>query len=306
MRALVASPGAAEHVEIREVPDPEPRSNETVIELRAFAVNRGEVNRLATAADGWRPGWDVAGTVFRPAADGSGPRQGERVVGLSNFGGWCERLAIPSSQLAVIPEPVSFAQAAALPVAGLTALRTLRYGGMLLDRRVLVTGGAGGVGRFAIQLGAQAGARVTAVVGSEARAAGLTELGAEAVVVGIDAAEGRFHLILEAAGGASLAAALKLVDEGGTVVTFGNSSREPTTFLVQDFYFSMARVAGFFLIGDMLRDPVGRDLGHLLALVAGGRLDAGVSLEADWTDAARALRELRERRLPGKAVLHVR
>jgi NADPH:quinone reductase-like Zn-dependent oxidoreductase len=146
---------------------------------------------------------------------------------------------------------------------------------------------------------------VTAVVGSSERGEGLRDLGAEEVLVGIDSAAGKFDLILEAAGGSSLATALKLVADGGTVVTFGNSSREATTFLIQDFYFSMARVVGFFLIGDMLRDPVARDLGHLLALVAAARLNAGVSLEVDWHDASRALRELRERRLPGKAILRV-
>jgi NADPH:quinone reductase-like Zn-dependent oxidoreductase len=305
MLALVASPTAPEHVELREVPEPDPRSDEALITVAAISINRGELNRLATADDGWRPGWDVAGTVVRQAADGSGPQTGERVVGLSNFGGWCQTLAIPGRQLAVVPEGVRLETAAALPVAGLTALRILRFGGLLLDRRVLVTGGAGGVGRFAIQLGAQAGARVTAIVGSPERADGLRDLGAAEVVVGIDAAEGKFDLILEAAGGSSLATALKLVADDGTVVTFGNSSREATTFLVQDFYFSMARVVGFFLIGDMLRNPVARDLGDLLALVAAGRLDAGVALEAEWQDASQALRELRERRLPGKAILRV-
>jgi NADPH:quinone reductase-like Zn-dependent oxidoreductase len=305
MLALVASPTAPEHVELRDVPEPQPRSDEALIAVAAISINRGEVNRLPTADDGWRPGWDVAGTVVRPAADGSGPRAGERVLGLSNFGGWCQTLAIPGRQLAAIPERVRVETAAALPVAGLTALRTLRFGGLLLDRRVLVTGGAGGVGRFAIQLGAQGGARVTAVVGSPERGEGLRELGAEEVIVGIDAAEEKFDLILEAAGGSSLATALKLVADGGTIVTFGNSSREATTFLAQDFYFSMARLVGFFLIGDMLRDPVARDLDHLLGLVASGKLDAGVALEADWHDASRALRELRERRLPGKAILRV-
>ena len=303
MLALVASPGDSEKVALREVAEDAPGRSEALVEVRAISLNRGEVNRLATAKDGWRPGWDVAGIVLAAAADGSGPASGSRVVGLSNFGGWCERLVIPSSQLAVIPDDVSFAAAAALPVAGLTALRTLRLGGLLLDRRVLVTGGSGGVGRFAIQLGAAAGARVTAVVGRPERGEGLVDLGAAEVVVGIENAEGRYHLVLEAAGGDSLAAALGKVETRGTVVTFGNSSREATRFMTNDFYFQAATLRGFFLLGDAAADPAGTDLGILLAQVAAGRLDPQVSLEVPWTEAAAALRELRERRLPGKAVL---
>lgn len=305
MLALVAAPAESEKIALREIPDDFAGRSDAVIEVRAMSVNRGETNRLATAADGWRPGWDVAGVVLSEAADGTGPPAGSRVVGLANFGGWCERLVIPASQLAVIPASVAFSAAAALPVAGLTALRTLRLGGMLLDRAVLVTGGSGGVGRFAIQLASAAGARVTAVVGNPQRGEGLRELGAAQVVVGIENAEGRYDLILEGAGGSSLGVALGKVTTGGTIVTFGNSSREPTTFLVSDFYFTGGTVRGFFLLQDYLGHPAGADLGLLLNQVAAGRLDTQVTLEVPWTEAARALRELRERRVAGKAVLLV-
>jgi len=303
--ALVASPNDPEKVALRELAEATPERSEALVGVRTISINRGEVNRLATAADGWRPGWDIAGVVLSAAADGTGPPVGSRVVGLSNFGGWCERLVIPASQLAVIPDSVSFASAAALPVAGLTALRTLRLGGLLLDRRVLVTGASGGVGRFALQLGSASGALVTAVVGSAERGAGLEALGATEVVLGIEKADGRFHLILEAAGGPSLAAALGKVAAGGTVVTFGNSAKEATSFMTNDFYFQGASLRGFFLLGDWHSNPSGVDLGLLLAQVALGRLDPQVSLELPWTEAAAALRELRERRLPGKAVLHL-
>jgi NADPH:quinone reductase-like Zn-dependent oxidoreductase len=226
-------------------------------------------------------------------------------VGLSNFGGWSQKLAIPSRQVAVIPEGLSFGLAATLPVAGVTALRLLRFGGLLLERRVLITGASGGVGRMAIQLAHQSGAVVTGVVGSPERGAGLEELGATEVVVGIENASGEFHLILDAAGGASLAHSLKLVGQQGTVAAYGNSAREQTTFLVNDFYLKDARLVGFFVLGDMVRHPVGEDLAGLLALVASGRLDPQLALEASWRDAASALKALRERQVAGKAVLHL-
>src|SRR6202012_5316404 len=93
--------------------------------------------------------------------------------------------------MAVVPENVCLQQAATLPVAGLPALRTLRHGGALVGRRVLITGAAGGVGTLAVQIAARSGAHVTAVIGRPERAAGLKELGATEVVVGIDAVQGR-------------------------------------------------------------------------------------------------------------------
>jgi NADPH:quinone reductase-like Zn-dependent oxidoreductase len=83
----------------------------------------------------------------------------------------------------------------------------------LLGKHVLITGAAGGVGHLAVQLAARSGARVTAVAGRPERTAGLRELGASDVVVGIEQAQGRFGLILESAGGVSLATALHLVED---------------------------------------------------------------------------------------------
>ncbi len=84
---------------------------------------------------------------------------------MTDNGGWAQRVAAPTHRLAALPENVRFEEAAALPVAGLTALRTLRHGAPLLGKRVLVTGAAGGVGHMAVQIAARSGAHVTAVVG---------------------------------------------------------------------------------------------------------------------------------------------
>ena len=119
--------------------------------------------------------------VAEAAADGSGPKPGTRVVGLVEAAGWAELVAVPTSRLAVLPDGVAVQDAATLPLAGLTTLRTLRLGGDLLGRRVLVTGASGAVGRFQIQLAAAAGARVTAVTRAT-HAQQLAELGAERVI----------------------------------------------------------------------------------------------------------------------------
>src|SRR5271170_7304739 len=208
--------------------------------------------------------------------------------------------------MAVLAGNVHFEDAAALPVAGLTALRTLRHGAPLLGRRVLVTGAAGGVGHLAIQLAARSGARVTAVIGSPERGTGLRELGAAELAQGIESAEGRFALILESAGGASLAAAIRLVAAKGTVVVFGNSSGEPTTLGFADFRGAPnARVQSFSYYTSELEGRFAEDLALLVALVADGSLRPQIGAERPWREVAAVAEDLRERRIRGKAVLLV-
>src|SRR5205814_9675366 len=143
------------------------------------------------------PGWDLAGTVERAASDGSGPRVGARVVGIVLQGAWAERVAVPTNAMAELPDKVTFSQAATFPVAGLTALHALAKGGLLLDRRVLVTGATGGVGDFAVQLARLAGAHVTATARRADQVAALRALGAHDVTVGDETpASPQCHLIL--------------------------------------------------------------------------------------------------------------
>ena len=256
---------------------------------------------LGTAADGWRPGWDFAGIVQSDVEHG--PRAGARVVGIRHGGAWAERIAVSPGWIAELPDTVSLAQAAALPTAGLTALRILRLGPAILGRRVLVTGASGGVGRFAIQLAHLGGADVTALVSSSsARAAGLRELGAGEVVSDIAQVRGRFDLILESVGGSTLGRLVAMVDPQGTLIMFGNSSNELTTFNVRDIYLDASvrfQVFELFFGGD----PFGRDLAYLARLVAEGKLDPQLAAELPWEDMPQALERLRNRDVAGKIAL---
>ena len=308
MLALVASRSATGNVSLREVDEPAPARDESLVQVAAVSLNRGEVNRLPSRDEGFVPGWDVAGVVAQEAADGSGPPEGARVVGLVGSGAWAQRVSVPTSTLAELPEGLSFAAAAALPVAGLTAYRALGKGGLLLGRRVLVTGASGGVGRLAVQLASRAGAHVTGVVGSPQRGEGLRELGVEEIVVELDEEGDEFDLILESVGGASLAAALARIAPTGTIVSYGNSSREDTTFDVSGFYgrATGARLYAFLIFDELAREGSGAaDLRLLAELVASGALDPQVSMEASWREPAEAMDALLGRRIAGKAVLHV-
>ena len=304
MRALITDPP---HVRLADVEEPRPHADEALVEVRAVSLNRGEARRLSDAEAGIVPGWDVAGVVAEPAADESGPARGRRVAGLVSAGAWAERVAVPAAALGEIPDEVSFAAASTLPVAGLTALRALAVAGTPLGKRVLVTGAAGGVGRLAVQLASRGGAHVTAVARDRERAAGLERLGAEEVIFALAADGEPFDVILESAGGASLAAALQRVRAEGTVVSFGDSSREPVTFPASAFYRRPgARLYGFFVFSEVSRfGSAARDLELLARLVAHGALDPQISLEASWRDPGPAIEALLDRRVRGKAVLHI-
>jgi NADPH2:quinone reductase len=308
VRALVAVPGAPGGIELRDVADPEPVPNQALVEIHAVSLNRGEcVTLRQQTEDGWRPGWDLAGVVRRQAADGTGPAAGTRVVGWVNGGSWAERTAVRTDHMAELPEELGFDVAATLPVAGLTALGTLARRGALLGARVAITGAAGGVGRFAIQLAHRGGAHVTGIVGRPERAQGLAELGADQVVMGLERRGEPFDLILESVGGASLAAAIDRLAPEGLIVSIGNSSNETTSFDPRILYRKGApRIEGFFVTWELLNGRIGsEELSYLASLAATGGLESRIGLRVGWRDAAAAVDALLERRVAGKAALTI-
>jgi NADPH:quinone reductase-like Zn-dependent oxidoreductase len=304
MRALVSNPEPP-FARLADVPDPQPGDGQALVEVRAISLNRGESRRLERMPAGTVTGWDLAGVVRVPAADGSGPAAGARVVGLTQAGAWAQRAAVDTEVLAELPEAVSFEQAATLPVAGLTALRALEVGGFVLGKRVLVTGASGGVGRFAIQLAHLAGARVTAVA---RRTEGLAELGADQVLSELEPSGPEFDVILDAVGGPMLGVALQRVAALGTVVSFAATVAEPVSYPTRELFARApgARLYGFYIFSDLHHSRRGAaDLRRLADLVAAGRLDSQIDLVAPWSAAGAAIDALLDRRVAGKAVLTV-
>jgi NADPH:quinone reductase-like Zn-dependent oxidoreductase len=191
-------------------------------------------------------------------------------------------------------------------VAGLTALRTLRLGGMLLGRNVLVTGATGGVGNLAVQLAARAGAHVVGTSRDPVRGQGLLGSGDVRVVSDMSTLQERFDVILESVGGESLTAALRLVARDGIVVMFGNSSGQEARVAFGSIMSAPhARLYAFFIYESGEPPTFGFDLGVLVREVAAGHLHPQVGLEASWRDPLAALEAVRQRSLEGKAVLRV-
>jgi len=296
MRAVV--PVGEGKVALTEVEEVEPGPGDVVIEVAAFSLNRGETFQLERPRDGWRPGKDIAGHVVA-TVDG-GPAIDSRVVAHVPHSGWAERVSAPATQVALLPDSVSSAQAAALPLAGLTALRLLRAAGSVIGRRILLTGASGGVGHYVTELAAAAGASITAVVSEPSRGERMLELGADTIVYDVSDAPGPFDLVLESVGGASLPIALSKLRPGGQLIWFGEASRQPVELDFFDLFGTENSSIRHFHYTD---GDDAADLATLVRLVASGRLHPEIGRIEDWSRTGAVLDALRNRRVRGNAVL---
>src|SRR5690242_8158045 len=189
MRAVVVTePGPPEVLAVREVPDPEPKSGEVVIDIAAAGVNRAD---LLQRQGNYPPppgapdilGLECSGTVAAIGAGVTGWEVGEPVCALLSGGGYAERVAVPAGQVLPVPSGVDLAAAASLPEVACTVWSNVVMGANLAPGEVLlVHGGAGGIGTHAIQVGKALGAMVAVTAGSDDRLASCATLGADVLI----------------------------------------------------------------------------------------------------------------------------
>jgi NADPH:quinone reductase len=307
IRAVVVDPSVSGRLVIQEVEPPLPLPNQAIAQVASFSLNRGEVRRSQSAEAGWRPGWDFAGTIEIAAKDDSGFSAGTRIVGFLPAGAWAEQVAVPTDAIAALPDSVEFKTAATLPVAGLTALLALERGGLLLEHSVLITGASGGVGYFACQLAAQAGAIVTAQVRRPELVEFVKEAKAHQVIVGERFDQyAPYDLVLDSVGGEVLPAVLEQLALDGTCVMFGATAGSDITFNASKFYGKGGlSLYGFILFHELKKQPAAAGLARLVKLVANGLLVPHIDLEANWSEIAQVAQQLTDRQFYGKAVLHI-
>lgn len=239
---------------VGEAPEPSPAAGEALVEVRAGALNHRDVWILKGQYAGLRfpciPGSDGSGvvTAVGPGADPAwvgrdvvvnpgfdwGPKEsaqgaGFSILGLPRDGTLAERVAVPVSQLAAKPEHLDWVEAAALPLAGLTAWRALFSRARLRPSdRVLVTGIGGGVALFALQFAAASGSEVWVTSSSDEKIAKATAIGArggyrydEEGWAARAASHGLFDVIVDSAGGAGFNALLDVAAPGARIVLYG-------------------------------------------------------------------------------------
>jgi NADPH:quinone reductase-like Zn-dependent oxidoreductase len=222
-------------------------------------------------------------------------------------GSWAEQVAVPTTLLAEIPDSVTFAQAATLPIAGLTALHALEKGGFLLNKRVLITGSTGGVGLFTVQLARLSGAYVVATVRQPHHEALVREAGADEAIIGEDIspaqAYGPYHVIIESLGGKALEVALSLLVPEGTCVTLGWSASPSGTATID--LMKLIQTGGTTLYALKLAENQSEQLAWLAQMVATQRLHTSIEVETSWLDIADVAQRYIQRQFSGKVVLHL-
>ncbi len=267
--------------QVVDVPEPPPPTGDRLLlRVEASSVNGTDLRLAAPGVVGavsrrlGRPGFDVAGEVLACGPEVTAFSPGDRVMALLGHsgGGLAERAVVPQGNAARVPASCSAEEAAALPLAGLTALQALYGRAALRTRRsprVLVVGASGGIGSFAVQLARLAGAHVTAVAGGP-RLAFAAGLGADEVVdrhaQDVMALGRRFDVVLDTPGVLSSAAARPLVADGGVFVTSRVIGSDTPRALLP------ARLRRGPASAAVRTSPRSADLAHLAALVDSGRL----------------------------------
>ena len=285
-----------------------PGANEAVVRVRCLSLNRGELGIAVRKPAGTAIGWDIAGEL-ETSPDPERLPVGTRVVGFSRAQeGWAERTVLPISDLAPIPDGVSFEQAAALPVAAGTALLSLdAMPANLLGRAVLITGVTGGVGGYAVALARLAGAEVTAQVRRDEQVEYARKLGADAVVVSPngDNLGGPYELVVDGVGGTLLDRALTTLTADGLAVSYGITDGAPPVQAATLMGKGRASLRGFNLYASSDETPPAKWLARLLSLVERDRLRGELVERGSWSQIQQAAADLLARRFTGKAVLRV-
>lgn len=330
MKATVLT-GVKSPLEIRQVPDLAAAPGQAIVRLKAAALNHrdlwtqlglypnikvpitlgsdgaGLVTSVGPEADATWVGREV---IINPAiAWGDDPRaQGPdfRILGLPDHGTFAEQVSIPVANLAPKPVHLTWEQAAALPLAGLTAWRALFTRAQLkAGERVLVTGVGGGAALFALQFAVAAGAEVWVTSGSAEKIARAQKLGARGGVNYRDAgwgpalqkeAGGLFDVIVDSAGGDGFASLIELTRPGGRIVFFGATTGNPPGLDLRKCFFRQIN-----LLGTTMGSP--QDFAGMISFVASHKITPVVDRVFPLARADEALRHLEAGTQFGKLVL---
>jgi NADPH:quinone reductase-like Zn-dependent oxidoreductase len=308
--------GSPDVLQLKEVAKPAPQENEVLVQIHAAATNPLDWHKmradpfLVRLSDGLlapkdsRVGADIAGRVVAVGSQVTQFQVGDEVFGEIGAGGFADYVAVKERAIAPKPANLSFAQAAAIPVAGFTALQGLRDTGKLQSgQRVLVNGASGGVGTFAVQIAKALGAAEVTGVCSTRNLDLVRQLGADQVVdytqTDFTRTGQRYDLILDAIGNRSVADCRRALTPQGICAVAG--------------FTTMARLFQIILFGSwggpkmssFLANPNQQDLLILKELVETGKVVPLIDRTYPLAETADAIRYLETGRARGKVVIAV-
>jgi NADPH:quinone reductase-like Zn-dependent oxidoreductase len=315
--AVVEGYGGVERLQVKELEPPgEPGTGEVLVRVRASSVNpldskirTGQLRFVSPAKLPLIPGFDLAGEVEAVGPEVTRFAPGDAVFGQTGgrHGGACAELAlVPESALAAKPETLSFEEAAAIPMGGLTALQALRNQGELAAGEwVLINGASGGVGHFAVQIARIVGARITAVASGRNQEI-LRDLGAERMIdyqtQDFLDDEGTYQVIFDVAGKSSYDLCAPLLADKGVYVT---TEVGPATF------FSVVTTRARNLFGEDRRarmvnvHPRAADLELLGRWIREGRLSPEIDQTFSLGEIRHAFEALESGHTRGKIVVRI-
>jgi len=189
MKAItIPTPGDPDALVLTDVPDPQPKADEVLVDVAAAGVNRADLQQRIGVyppppGASEYPGLEVSGTVAAVGSEVTGWSVGDQVCALLAGGGYAEKVAVPAGQLLPVPSGISLVEAAALPEVVCTVWSNVFMTANLLPgQTLLVHGGSSGIGTMAIQLAREVGAHVAVTAGSADKLDACRALGAEILV----------------------------------------------------------------------------------------------------------------------------
>ena len=304
-----------------EWPDPEAASGEVVVQLKAAALNHRDVFITQGLYPGIETpiilGSDGAGlldgreVVLNPSigwgADPDIQAKSYRILGLPDHGTFAQKVALPGTQIYDKPAHLSWEEAAALPLAGLTAYRALFTKGQIKPgQKVLISGVGGGVALFAFQFAVAAGAEVYVTSGSEEKLARARQMGAAGGAnyknpdwgQVLNSQAGAFHLVLDSAGGEGFTTLLKLCAPAARLITYGGTQGAVPKFLPQRIFWKQISILGTSMGND-------REFADMLKLVKEKKIHPVVDSTYPLAQGAAAFERMDQGLQFGKIVLQI-
>lgn len=322
MQAIVCTKyGGPDLLLLQEVEKPVPKENEVLVKIHASSVNYGNLVLLkgepflARIAFGLFkpkypiPGGDVAGQVESLGNNVKQFQLGDEVFGdlsIYGWGGFAEYVCVPEGALALKPKNVSYEEAAAVPMAGVTALQALKNKGNIQPgQKVLIYGASGGVGTFAVQIAKAFGAEVTGVC-STRNVEILRSIGADHTIdyqkESLSNRLEKYDLILGVNGKQPLSVYKKALNPKGTFLHVGGSGEQLLQTMIQGPWTSMT---GSKKVGNMLQKANQKDLIYMRELLEAGSVKPVIDRKFRLKEIDKAFNYFAEGHAQGKVVITV-